>query len=163
MPYYGYYGFGYDPLYLIIVLVTTVVGLMAQSYINSTYRRWSRVPSDLSLIHISAAVARWSRCTFHGRITRKQTKADRGTDMAQREIEIDEALAAVEDALDCLDAAARDLKSARSWGLLDMLGGGFWISAFKQGRMQAAQEPLNAAPRHLAPSYSPRNSEEGRT
>lgn len=46
MPYYGYYGFGYDPLYLIIVLVTTVVGLMAQSYINSTYRRWSRVPSD---------------------------------------------------------------------------------------------------------------------
>lgn len=46
MPYFGYYGFGYDPLYLIIVLVTTVVGLMAQSYINSTYRRWSRVPSD---------------------------------------------------------------------------------------------------------------------
>ena len=68
-----------------------------------------------------------------------------GTDMAQREIEIDEALAAVEEALDCLDAAARDLKSARNWGLLDMFGGGFWISAFKQGRMQAAQEHLNAA------------------
>lgn len=70
--------------------------------------------------------------------------------MAHREIEIDEALAAVEDALDCLDAAARDLKSARSWGLLDMLGGGFWISAFKQGRMQAAQEHLNAAQRALS-------------
>ncbi len=98
----------------------------------------------------AAAVARWSRCTFHGRITRKQTKADRGTDMAQREIEIDEALAAVEDALDCLDAAARDLKSARNWGLLDMFGGGFWISAFKQGRMQTAQEHLNAAQRALS-------------
>lgn len=70
--------------------------------------------------------------------------------MAQREIEIDEALAAVEDALDCLDAAARDLKSARNWGLLDMLGGGFWISAFKQGRMQTAQEHLNAAQRALS-------------
>lgn len=70
--------------------------------------------------------------------------------MAQREIELDEALAAVEDALDCLDAAARDLKSARNWGLLDMLGGGFWISAFKQGRMQAAQEHLNAAQRALS-------------
>ncbi len=70
--------------------------------------------------------------------------------MVQREIEIDEALAVVEDALDCLDAAARDLKSARNWGLLDMLGGGFWISAFKQGRMQAAQEHLNAAQRALS-------------
>ncbi|MFR3451496.1 MAG: hypothetical protein ACLTSX_07735 [Collinsella sp.] len=70
--------------------------------------------------------------------------------MAQREIEIDEALAAVEDALDCLDAAARDLKSARNWGLLDMFGGGFLISAFKQGRMQTAQEHLDAAQRALS-------------
>lgn len=46
MPPYGYFGYGYDPFYLIIVLVTTVVGLMAQSYVDSTYRRWSRVPSD---------------------------------------------------------------------------------------------------------------------
>ena len=46
MPYYGYYGYGYDPLYLIIVLVTTVIGLMAQNYVNSTYRRWATVASD---------------------------------------------------------------------------------------------------------------------
>ena len=46
MPYYGYYGYGYDPLYLIIVLVTTVIGLMAQNYVNSTYRRWAKVASD---------------------------------------------------------------------------------------------------------------------
>ena len=45
--------------------------------------------------------------------------------MAQREIEIDEALAAVEDALDCLDAAARDLKSARNWAFLTCSAVGF--------------------------------------
>ncbi|WP_102337313.1 zinc metallopeptidase [Collinsella provencensis] len=48
MPYYGYYGYGYgfDPLYLLLILVTTVLGLAAQGYINSTYKVWSRVESD---------------------------------------------------------------------------------------------------------------------
>lgn len=41
-----YYGYGYDPMYLLIVLVTTVIGLAAQGYVNSTYRRWSKVASD---------------------------------------------------------------------------------------------------------------------
>ena len=36
MPYYYGYGFGIDPLYLLVVLVCTVLGLAAQSYINST-------------------------------------------------------------------------------------------------------------------------------
>ena len=40
--------------------------------------------------------------------------------MARQEIEIDEALGAVEDALGCLDAAARDLKSAGNWGWFDL-------------------------------------------
>lgn len=44
MPYYGY-GFGFDPAYMLLVLVSTVVGLAAQGYINSTYRTWSRVPA----------------------------------------------------------------------------------------------------------------------
>lgn len=44
MPYYGY-GFGFDPAYMLLVLVSTVIGLAAQSYINSTYRTWSRVPA----------------------------------------------------------------------------------------------------------------------
>ena len=35
MPYYYGYGFGIDPLYLLVVLVCTVLGLAAQSYINS--------------------------------------------------------------------------------------------------------------------------------
>lgn len=38
MPYYYGYGFGIDPLYLLVVLVCTVLGLAAQSYINSTYK-----------------------------------------------------------------------------------------------------------------------------
>lgn len=48
MPYYGYYGygFGFDPLYLVLIAITTVLGLAAQGYINSTYRTWSRVASD---------------------------------------------------------------------------------------------------------------------
>ena len=45
MPYYGY-GFGFDPAYLLLVVVSLVLGLATQSYINSTYRTWSRVPSD---------------------------------------------------------------------------------------------------------------------
>lgn len=45
MPYYYGYGFGIDPLYLLVVLVCTVLGLAAQSYINSTYKTWSKVRS----------------------------------------------------------------------------------------------------------------------
>lgn len=44
MPYYSY-GFGFDPAYMLLVLVSTVIGLAAQGYINSTYRTWSRVPA----------------------------------------------------------------------------------------------------------------------
>ena len=55
MPYYYGYGFGIDPLYLLVVLVCTVLGLAAQSYINSTYKTWSRVRSDGDT---GAAVAR---------------------------------------------------------------------------------------------------------
>ena len=36
----------YRPLYLLVVLVCTVLGLAAQSYINSTYKTWSKVRSD---------------------------------------------------------------------------------------------------------------------
>ena len=45
---FPYYGFGYalDPSYLLLVVVSLVLGLATQSYINSTYRTWSKVPSD---------------------------------------------------------------------------------------------------------------------
>ena len=46
MFYPGYYGFGYDPAYFALVLVSMVLGFITQGYINSTYKKWSRVPSD---------------------------------------------------------------------------------------------------------------------
>ena len=54
--------------------------------------------------------------------------------MARQDIEIDEALTAVEDALNCLDAAARDLKSAGNWGWFDIFGGGFFSSLIKHDK-----------------------------
>lgn len=70
--------------------------------------------------------------------------------MARQEIEIDEALGAVEDALGCLDAAARDLKSAGNWGWFDFFGGGFLASMLKHGKMETAQRHLVAAQEALA-------------
>ncbi len=43
---FPYYGFGIDPSYLLLVVVSLVLGLATQSYIDSTYRTWSKVPSD---------------------------------------------------------------------------------------------------------------------
>lgn len=70
--------------------------------------------------------------------------------MARQDIEIDEALTAVEDALNCLDAAARDLKSAGNWGWFDIFGGGFFSSLIKHDKMQAARRHLSAAQASLA-------------
>ena len=38
-----YYGYGLDPGYLAIVLVSLVLGGLTQAYINRSYRRWSHV------------------------------------------------------------------------------------------------------------------------
>ncbi len=43
--YYGY-GFGYDPLYLALVIISTILGVATQGYIKSTYAKWSKVPLD---------------------------------------------------------------------------------------------------------------------
>ncbi len=40
---YGFYGI--DMSYIILTVVTLVLGLAAQGYITSTYKKWSRVPS----------------------------------------------------------------------------------------------------------------------
>ena len=43
--YYGYgYGMGFDSGYLLLVVVSTVLGLATQSYIKRTYAVWSKVP-----------------------------------------------------------------------------------------------------------------------
>lgn len=43
MYYYGY-GYGLDTGYLLLVVVSMVLGMLTQGYINRTYARWSRVP-----------------------------------------------------------------------------------------------------------------------
>lgn len=48
MSYYGYYGFGgMDPLYLVIVVVSLVLGLATQAYIKKTYAKWSAVSASI--------------------------------------------------------------------------------------------------------------------
>lgn len=83
--------------------------------------------------------------------------------MARQDIEIEEALAAVEDALDCLDAAARDLKSAGNWGWFDIFGGGFLTSMLKHDKMQTAQHHLFAAQAALARLADELNDVQGFT
>ena len=46
--YYGY-GMGYDPMYLLLIDVSTILGMATQGYIKSTYAKWSKVPLDSSL------------------------------------------------------------------------------------------------------------------
>ena len=46
--YYGY-GMGYDPMYLLLIVVSTILGMATQSYVKSTYAKWSKVPLDSSL------------------------------------------------------------------------------------------------------------------
>ena len=53
--------------------------------------------------------------------------------------EIYEAIRAGEEALKALEDAAKALNSARNMGILDMLGGGFFISAAKHSRIETAQ------------------------
>ena len=40
-----YYGYGFDMSYLILTLVTMVLGMATQAYIRRTYNKWSQVPS----------------------------------------------------------------------------------------------------------------------
>lgn len=65
--------------------------------------------------------------------------------MARQDIEIDEALAAVDEALERLGAAAEDLRKASNWGWFDMFGGGTFVSWIKHSKMATAQEHLSAA------------------
>lgn len=54
MPFY--IGYGFDPAYLVVVLVALVLGTAAQGYIRSTYRKWSQV--DAGIPGTGADVAR---------------------------------------------------------------------------------------------------------
>lgn len=54
MPYFV--GYGIDPMYYLVVIVGLVLGLGAQAYIRSTYRKWSKV--DAGIPGTGADVAR---------------------------------------------------------------------------------------------------------
>ncbi|MCC6097652.1 MAG: hypothetical protein LIV25_00120 [Olsenella sp.] len=63
--------------------------------------------------------------------------------------EIDEAIAAGEDALASLEEARRTLKSASNWGLADIFGGGFITTAIKHSRIDDARDQIEQARRDL--------------
>lgn len=62
-------------------------------------------------------------------------------------VEIDEAIAAADEALGYLDDAADQLGRAGNWGLADMLGGGFFSTFMKHRRIDDAQESIENARR----------------
>lgn len=59
--------------------------------------------------------------------------------------EIDEAMQAGWEALDCLKQARECLDSAGSWGILDMLGGGFLTTFVKHSKMKDADRLVQDA------------------
>ena len=63
--------------------------------------------------------------------------------------EKNEAIRAGEEALSCLKEAYSELEGARTWGVVDMLGGSFLSSYIKRGKMNRAQESINRADRAL--------------
>lgn len=56
--------------------------------------------------------------------------------------EINEAIQAANDALCHLEASNDCLKSAGNWGVVDLLGGGFFSTLMKHGKMDHAQDEL---------------------
>ena len=60
-----------------------------------------------------------------------------------------EAIEAGERALSSLNKARDSLGSARSWGVLDILGGGFFSTMLKRSNMSDAQEAMEQAGRDL--------------
>ena len=65
------------------------------------------------------------------------------------EREIQEALTAGENALQSLYAASEQLDSARNWGIVDLLGGGFFTDLIKHSKMGKAEEYLSQARYYL--------------
>lgn len=64
-----YYGYGMDYAYLGIIILSIVLGGITQSYINSQYKKWSRVPASMG--KTGAQVAR------HARLVRRLVRGHR--------------------------------------------------------------------------------------
>ena len=76
---------------------------------------------------------------------RKENRMERKS----RQQEINEALMAADMASMSLQKAEEQLQKASSWGIWDMLGGGFFSTMFKHNRMDEAQAAMNEARGHL--------------
>lgn len=63
----------------------------------------------------------------------------------QYRIEIEEAMAAADDALFYLQKASDSMKSAKNWGLWDMFGGGLISTFVKHDKMDTAQMDVDNA------------------
>lgn len=59
--------------------------------------------------------------------------------------EVEEAIAAADNALSHLYASRDTLKSASGWGLFDMLGGGLFTTYVKRSKMKEAQAEMERA------------------
>lgn len=63
----------------------------------------------------------------------------------RRNREIQEAIQAAGVVLEHLEAAADQLDRAKNWGVVDMLGGGFFTTMLKHNRMGDAEDELEEA------------------
>lgn len=65
--------------------------------------------------------------------------------MYDQQKELQEAVRAGQEALNCLNRAAESLKSAGNWGIVDMLGGGFITTFVKHSKMNDAEALVQQA------------------
>lgn len=69
--------------------------------------------------------------------------------METKRVEISKALQLADKALEALENAKIDLKSASGWGIVDLLGGGLFTSLIKHNDMDDAQIHMNQAKESL--------------
>ena len=62
--------------------------------------------------------------------------------MPDNTLQINRALSLTDQLIGCLDDAERQLSSARNWGFLDVLGGGFLVDLIKHSKLRNAQTTM---------------------
>ena len=62
--------------------------------------------------------------------------------MPDNTLQINRALTLTDQLIGCLDDAERQLSSARNWGFLDVLGGGFIVDLIKHSKLRNAQTTM---------------------
>ncbi|MCH5289914.1 MAG: hypothetical protein J1E32_08390 [Treponema sp.] len=59
------------------------------------------------------------------------------------DIQVNKALSLTDQLISCLDEAERQLSSARNWGFLDVLGGGFFVDLIKHSKLNNAKSTMD--------------------